>query len=81
MNTCTVIVKKICDECGEETIYTRNKADNSVGIRMHAGSMMKYRLGAIGIACEQCGNEESTYLQVQVRPAIGGNVKEPREST
>ena len=75
MNTCTVIVKKICEECGEETIYTYSKVDNSVGIEMHAGSILKRRLGAIGIVCARCGNEESTYLQVQVRPAIGGKVE------
>ncbi len=71
MNTCTVIVKKICGKCGEETIYTHSKPDNSVGIKMHADSILERRLGAIGIACARCGNEESTYLQVQVRPAIG----------
>ena len=75
MNTCTVIVKKICEECGEETIYTYNKADNSVGIRMHADSVLQRRLGDIGIACARCGNEERTYLQVQVRPDIEGEAK------
>lgn len=68
MNTCTVIVKKICVVCGEETIYTYSKADNSAGIKMHEGSVLERRLGSIGIACTRCGNEESTYIRVQVRP-------------
>jgi ribosomal protein S27AE len=68
MDEIIVVVKKVCQACGEETLFTHDMHNEFIGIVMHDASLLSLRLGYIKVECSRCGNDDATYLNVQVRP-------------